>query len=329
MKDALDQVKTVLAGKDYGARLNHYYLTGESIIASDGRMTAAVPFKAPVECVVAGEELEVVAARMPANPALELRTNDETGALTLVVKAGRLRGSIACLPPDSVSFPTPPPEVARIALPGSFVAALKAVRPFIADTSVHAWGLAACVRAGRVLATNNIVLIEGLCPELELPTDAEVLIPCWAVDYILRRKDGLTHMALEDKTAASFFWSDGSWMRTQLMAGAYPPAVDRLLSEMGETPFPIEKAFRGYFQEVVSASSGIITIEPGKITGSKGVAKLECEIDLVGATEALHFNPLFIADMMQVATEWDPSLWPAPIPFRGDGVKGLIVGRKA
>jgi len=317
MKDAVTKIKSALASKDMGAFLNHYLIADGEILATDGRITAGYPSDCGVSALVPGPELEALVGRL----ADDLTVTAQENAIKLA--SGRMHGTIQTLPPDSVVFHRPEGEWRKP--PANFIEALRHARPFIADQSVQQWALCACMRSGAILASNNISLVMVECPGLE--SDVDILLPSRAVDFVLGAKAPLTEYIVNENHAA-FMWEDGLWLRAQLVIGAFPTAASNLLAQQTDTTVAFTKEWKKAYTSVAGISESIITIEPERIVGGKGKARVEHETPMPELAASIHFNPKFLDNVVNVATHWEPSCYPKPIPFRGPGLYGLVMGRQ-
>jgi hypothetical protein len=317
MKAAIDRIKSILATKDFGTHLNHYLFEPGLVLASDGRMVAAVPTDSEFSCLVPGPELEAVLNRF--SDSLTIEHVDGT----LKIKCGRLHGAIQTLPTDQVEFFRPAHP--WIAPPKGLKTALKQARPFIAETAVQAWALCACLHTGGVDATNNMSIIRVACAEL-VPEQA-VLLPSWAIDFVLRVDEDLTGV-IWDPNYAAFRWESGLWFRTQLVQGQFPTQIEALLSSPERATTPVEKDWRKEYQAVAELSENTITINPDSIIGGHGKASVRADI-ATPLPASVIFNPKFLSPVLAAADYWAPEVYPAPVPFRGDGFGGVVMGRRA
>lgn len=317
MKEALDRIKSVLATKDFGTHLNHYLFEPGWALASDGRMVAAIPTGENLNCLVPGPELEAVLKGFESDVAVTQEPD------RLLLRAGRLRGSIATLPVDQVQFFRP--EGAWLDPPEGFVEALKIARPFIAEMAVQPWALCACLRSGAVIATNNISIIQADCPALA--TERDVLLPSWAVDFVIKANEPLTGV-MWDANYAAFRWESGLWFRSQLVEGKFPEQIGNILAHPERAQTSIEKDWRAVYRQVASLSENTIRIGPAELVGGHGKAEVRAEIETAVPVE-VNFNPKFLTPVLEAADFWAPEIYPAPVPFRGEGFSGVVVGRKA
>lgn len=317
MKEAVAAIKAALSSKDLGAFLNHYLISDGELVATDGKITSGYPADYSISALVPGPEFEALVGKL----ADGIVATELDGKIKLA--AERMHGTIQVLPPGTVAFMRPEGEFS--APPEGFVKALRVARNFIADQAVNMWGLCACLRTGAILASNNISLVEVEC--LGLVTERDILIPSPAVDFIIGAKAEMTGM-LTNANHAGFQWADGLWLRTQLVDDVFPANAANLLINKQPTPVAISREWKKGYSAVADISEAIISIHPDKIVGGKGKAVVEYEIATEGLGSEVHFNPKFLDIVMDVAKSWDPQAYPKLVPFRGDGVYGIVVGRQ-
>lgn len=328
MKSTIARIKTVLATKDFGAHLNHYLFEPGLILASDGRMVAAVQTDLKINCLVPGPELEAILNRFPEDVALTLGPappiidpSTKPVPQKLEIKAGRLRGVIETLPIDSVEFYRP--RHPWQSPPKGLLEALRRARPFIAEQAVQSWALTAALSKGYVTSTNNICIIRVDCEELS--PKQEVLLPASAIDFILRAGDDLDGVIFEPDYAG-FRWASGLWFRTKLMDGQFPPTIAKILAEPERAVTKIDPPWLKEYSAVADLSENIISISRTRIVGGYGKAVVEAGIET--DIDEVHFNPKFLTAVLAAAEFWQPSVYPAPVPFRGAGFSGVVLGRR-
>lgn len=316
MKKAVAAIKDALSSKDLGAFLNHYLIADGELVATDGKMTAGYPIDYVVSALVPGPEFESLVGSLEG----EITIAKLDGAIEL--SAGRMRGTIRTIAPENVAFLHPDGEWKMP--PDDFVESLRKAKNFIADQAVNMWGLCACLRTGAILASNNISLVEVECRDLV--TERDILIPRPAVDFIIGAKAALTGY-LTNANHAGFQWADGLWLRTQLVDDVFPANAANLLINKQDTPTIISREWKRAYASVADISEAIVSIYPDKIIGGKGFSVVEYAVE-TPSIELAHFNPKFLDIVMSVAKSWDPQTYPKPVPFRGDGVYGIVVGRQ-
>lgn len=319
MKAALIKVREAMAQKNIIQALTAMLVRDGVIYTSDGRMTAAAPFPHDGPFLVPGEEFSALVERM-ADDAL-LTVHDDS----VVLRSGRTRGTVRTLPLADRLFVAP--EAPWATPPPGLLAAFTKVRPFISDNATQPWALCVNLVQGGMVATTNIALIFVALPEL-LPPD-NTLLPCWAIDFVLKRREALVGWILEP-TYIAFKWEDGSWLRTQLINGAFPDTIARMLGTLPAADVFITPEWRAAWGVVAELADDWVEVTDTVIKGKRG---LNTDIEQQAVLPALEGHPTawtlrYTNPVIAVATHWSPINYPAPVSFIGDGVRGLIVGRQ-
>lgn len=343
MQQIIKWVAEARPDKDIGPAMTYYQIRGGLVRASNGTLTAAHPWvDDDSEFLVSGIEFEKVLARMEgSDPTV---TVDPEKA-TVTVRSGRFHATIGTLPVDSWAYPGVDDAEWRD-IPQGFLAILRSLRAFISDNPAQAWAGCVALEDGNCYATNNIALAGMACDV----GDVQALLPSHAIDFILRREEGLDQWAWTDNYVA-FRWASGAWMRSQLVIGKFPERAASLVREAYalEPTQEITDEFREAFADVSALAEDTVRIfsdrMESKFKQSMVVAPAECEVPpgtveeytdpktskkkkrTVGGGVSV-WGAQYLAPVISQATRWSPSTWPKPCPFRGDNVAGFIVGRK-
>jgi len=321
MKDLIKWLNDALDSKDLVQNMTYYSITGNMIKATDGRITAAHPWPYKGEFLVPGKEFEKVLDRMPDTPTIEITDTH------VRLRSGRYRGTIQTLPLNAWDYPGVDASEWR-PLPEGLLDALADLRPFVSDNAKHTWSLSIALENGWSYATNNIAIACVECPQLG---NIEALLPVWAVDFVLKRTEGLVEWAWSDSYVA-FRWSNGAWMRSQLIVGKFPERAASLVRESQlEIPSQaISPEFREAFKPLAELAEDTIAIYNNRIESTFGKAQLVSDIDCEVPTDATCsvWGARFLLPVILTADRWSPSTWPRPTPFRGKKVSGYVVGRR-
>lgn len=323
MHDTIKWVSEALAAKDVGPAMTHYRVADGEISASDGRITAGHPWPSKRDkFLVSGVEFEKILERMG---------DDEpkitAGADSVVVKSGRLNGTIRTLPVKDWMYPGVEGAKWR-PLPGGFIDVLKSLRPFVnTDPGAQAWSGCIALENDGCYATNNIAVAGAVCRIGKM----SALLPSYAVDFVLRRTEEIDKWAHTENFIA-FKWKSGAWMRSQLVIGKFTEqAAVMVMSAFKLKPTQaITDDFRAAFADVAGLSDDTIRIYKDRLESnfkrSVVTATAKCEVPKAGGCSI--WSAAFLAPVISQATHWQPSKWPEHAPFRGDNVAGFIVGRK-
>ena len=322
MREAARKVRSALSKQDLSPNLTHFLVHDGCIAASNGRMVAATPFPSAESFLVPGEEFVTLIERLDGD--IKITLTDSRVSFS----AGKMRGSLATLPLDLMYYQIPDKSL-WLPAPTNFLVALKLVRPFISDNATRPWSLCASLQDGRILASNNIALVEAACPGL---TGSGALLPCWAVDYVLSHPSDLKAVQFHP-TFACFMWQDSSWMRTSLVEDGFPGRAVEMLSNITTPDFAITSEWSSAYNKIAGLSEGRITITPEKIIGERekdNGAQFVVEYDVPSASPAggiSYWNPKFLTPVIECATHWDIAAWPNAAGFVGEGIRGVISGR--
>lgn len=318
MKEALAWVRDAIATKDIATALNHYLVDQGIIYAADGRMTAAHPFPHDGTFCVSGPEFDALLGRMDAAPKIEVGQ----GAIT--AKLGRMRGTIKTIDPRDWTYATVPDPWHP--LPLGLLEGLRKLRPFISDNAVHSFAMCVLAKDDALYATTNVSLARCLCPGLN---GVAAMVPYWAVDFILKREEGLVEWAHGDGYLG-FRWSNGAWMRTQLVADRFPDTAITMLDGLPQPTVEITLEWRAAFDHAKALLDETIVFKPDHMTGVNRNMAVHVEASTPAPQGAEHsaWTLRYLAPVVECATHWQPDAWPNPSPFVGPGIVGLVAGRR-
>lgn len=324
--------------KEVGVGMSFYIVRDGEIRATDGKMTASYPWPNDDVFLVSGTEFERVLARMGEDVAIDAAFTADS----ITVSSDRFTATIGTLPPDVWGYHGVE-DAAWREVPDNFIAVLKSLRAFISDNPAQSWAGCVAIDHGNCYATNNIALAGAACDV----GDAQALLPASAIDFVLRRVEGLVSWHRSDNYIA-FRWESGAWMRVQCVEGKFPERAAGMVREAYdvEPTQEITDEFREAFADVAGLAEDTIKIFSDRLESrfKKSIVVANCECEVPPDTESWDaasqknkpvaggcsiWGAAFLAPVISQATHWSPSLWPKPAPFRGEAVAGFIVGRKA
>jgi hypothetical protein len=321
MKQSLKWITDAISTKDITHGMSHYKIAERQIRATNGRLIAAHPWPADGSFVVPGDEFEKLVGRMPEEPTIKINDN------SITVRAGRYHGTINTLAPEAWIQPGVD-EAEWKKLPPRLLLVLRALRPFVSDNAMQPWADCIALENNWSYATNNIALAGAPCPGLG---KIMALLPSWAVDFILTREEGITDWAWTANYVA-FRWQNNAWLRSTLVIGQFPErAAELVRSSLDEKPSQeISDDFRKAFNSVAHMAEDTIELYADKIVArfkqAEVIAEIECEVP--DGCKCSIWGATYLVPAINAATHWQPSLWPKPVPFKGDMVSGYVVGRR-
>lgn len=317
----LEQLKFVagaVAKKDLLPAMTHFVIEGGFARSFNGTLAICSPIPIDINCKP--KALTMVKAIAQCK---ETATMAMTPAGRLSIKSGKFRALIECVEESAVHVL---PEGDFIDINGqAIVDTFKVLEPFIGDDASRPWSNGVLFQGASAFATCNVVLVERW---LGVNFPRNVVIPLAAVREVLRVGEPPTHAQCTDKSF-TFHYSDGRWIRTQLLDHTAWPDLNRILTRDAK-PVPLAE---GMFD-------GLATIKP--------FADKEQRVYFNGATMATHtteeegarmevegmdMTGVYAIDMLQllqgVAKTADFTAYPGPCAFFGDLIRGVIIGRKA
>lgn len=326
MREAYNWTKEAMSGKGLQP-LQQFYLVKDGMITmTDGRMTASHPFPYDQTFCAAGEPTEKLLNRLPEPITIAVEEDHA------VFRHKRLSGKIRTASAEDWEQLIRRPDAAKLPLPSRLLHGLRQLRPFISDNASRQWALCVLAANDTLYATNNIAV--AAAPEIDLD-DVRALIPNWAVDFVIAREEGLTHWS-HGEGYLCFHWANGAWMRTQLVVDEFPTTVEEIIGRGGWAEHELTDDWREAYDHIASLSANVITLYSDRMTGfnneKEGEATMAVTVEasspVPDGQEYSRWDPRYLAPVMQVATHFDPQKYPNPCPFRGDGVVGVVVGRR-
>ncbi len=166
-------------------------------------------------------------------------------------------------------------------------------------------------------------------PTLSVNNEGELIMKSGR--FVLDRADELKDWSWNENHVA-FRWGTKAWMRSQLILGQFPEKAATMVrdSAKAKTTQKIDDAFRAAIVRVGElAEGGPVSIYANKVEARMPKALVEdatikCEIPKDAKCSI--FGGKYLLPVIAVADSWSPSMWPAPVPFRGKVISGYIAG---
>lgn len=312
--NVLQFVKGAVAKKDFTPALTHFRIVDNKIQGFNG----IVGLCAPIDL-----DLDVTPLAVPFIKAIQACKSTVSMHLTpagkLAIKSGKFKSFIPC---TTEIFPEIPPEGEMIKLDEDFLDVIKKLNPFIAEDASRPWarGILFCNQSAFV--TNNIVLMECW---LGYSFPEPVNIPKECVREMLRLKESPTHMQL-GKTTVTFHYEGDRWLRSNLCSLAWPNIASILDAEANPQPLP--EGFFDIIEELVPFvnESNSVYLDGTRITTDLN-EEFGTSFDIAVHEEGC-FNAKAMVSLSQIATRMDLTMYPKPLVFTGDKVRGVIIGRR-
>lgn len=136
----------------------------------------------------------------------------------LMVRGKARRSRIGLSDPKSYPQVSPTPKTNHTA-PG-VSALLKSLQPFVATDASKVWATGICLKEGYAYATNNVILCRVPFPTV-LPES--VIIPSACFDAVTDKGEPCDMGVAKD--SVTFYYEDGTWIKTLLLNMDWPTEV--------------------------------------------------------------------------------------------------------
>lgn len=332
-------VQGAVAKKDFLPAMTHFAIENGTVRAYNGTLALCAPIPFDIDCKPKAAPL-VHAIRNCTDNAPPVLSMTPTGRLS--IKSGKFRAYIECVQEETPHV-KPEGEIVRLDIEaekqyddmGNEVAppltlgdillkALRTIHPFIGEDASRPWCNGVLLRDQSAFATNNVTLVEYW---IGMKMPIVVNVPRVAINEMLRINEAPTH-AQVTPNSLTFHYSDGRWVRTQLLDVQWPDVYKILSAETN--PFPIDKQI----------FEGLQTLKPfadklNRVFIKAGVMSTHTE-PTEGAAftleDSAEFEGIYSIDMLSlldgVATHIDWTTYPKPCMFYGDRLRGALVGMR-
>ena len=318
MKDALNFIKGAVSSKDFVPALKHVHIANGRIQSFNGSLALSSPIDFDKTICPKGKEF--------------IRAIDScTEPQISITKAGRLKvqdGSFKVFidSEDEKSFPVVEPEGEIFDCVTDLTLMLKSLLPFTGTDASKPWAMGVLIRQGYAYATNNVMLA---CFKNPLGISKNLIIPKPAIDELLRIKQPVRRIQTTDN-AIVFHFDDERWLRSNLVADNGPDFLP-IFQKFDFTPTALSKIPDDLSERILKLKPFTDKKNPLLIFRQDGIFTALGE---AGASDSEYPFPLSVfrieavEKVLEVATCWNLSTYPAPCPFMGDNVTGVMIGTR-
>lgn len=322
MYKQLKFVQGAVAKKDFLPAMTHFAIENRTVRSYNGSLALCAPIELDITCKPkAASFVQAIAnCKDGDTPVLAM-----TAAGRLSIKSGSFKAFIECVIEEET--PHVLPEGERVDFNGAAVLkALEIIQNFIGEDASRPWCNGVLLRGECAYATNNVSVIEYW---IGANMPITVNIPKVAVLEMLRINEPPTH-AQVTPTSMTFHYSDGRWIRTQLLGLEWPdltPILNRTA-----TPLPVDDRLfvgLGMLKPFVD-KSGRVFIENHVMSTTPEMTQ--------GAHYDLPHDPVFLFEgvyniqtlmlLEKIAQTVDLTAYPQPCLFFGDNLRGAIIGMR-
>lgn len=308
-------VQGAVSRKDLLPEMTHFSIVDGRITSYNGVLALSSPIDFGIDCYPKAEALIKAIASCT-----DVTTLSMTPAGRLRVESGKFRSFVPCLVDVSYDIT---PEGEEVGLDGeAFLKGLKIVARFIGNDASRPWSNGVLLKDQSFFATNNVSLVQYW---LGINFPSVVNIPMAAVREVLRINRAPTHVQLTDRSI-TFHYESGEWIRSQLLATDWP-TFSHLL-DVPSNPVPIEDELFTAIRVLKGSEDELrrIYIKENQFYTHKEINESgACYTADISMPEGC-FSGTVLELLEGVGEVADFTKWPAPIPFFGPNLRGVLMG---
>lgn len=314
MLKELKFVQGAVAKKDFLPAMTHFRIEDGHVRAYNGALALSSPLPFDINCNPKADQLVRAISNCDETVTLSM-----TAGNRLKVQSGAFKAFVDCVDGET---PHVMPEGDVIELDGEqFLAAVKTLYPFIGEDASRPWTNGILFKEMSAYATNNVCVVEYW---IGTPVPFVVNIPRAALKEVLRIDEAPTHAQI-DHNSMTFHYTDGRWIRTQLLETTWPDLTKIL--DVPSNPEPIDERI---FEGIDTLRN--MADKVGRLYIKDGCLRTSLDEHTGGSYElpGLNFEGCYQVSMISllkgVVTRADFKRYPEPCMFFGDRVRGAIVG---
>lgn len=314
-------VAGAVAKKDFLPAMTHFVIEDGFIRSFNGTLALCSPIPFEINCKPKAVTLVKAIERCNETASITM-----TAGGKLSIKSGTFRALVECVE-ESPLHVQPEGEVLQID-GQTILDSFRQLEEFIGEDASRPWATGILLKGQSAYATCNVILVERW---MGVPFPITVVIPLSAVREVLRVGEAPTHAQYTDKSF-TFHYSDGRWIRTQLLDKEAWPDIETIFAKVGQgNCMPMDERLFDALTYVnpFTDKEGRVYFTPGYVSTHLDEAETGAKIDIDG----FNASGIYAIDMLKrlkgVVTHIDWSPYPAPCPFYGKMLRGMIIGRRA
>lgn len=316
MFEAVSFVNRAVTKKSADQEGGNFVIRNNVIYASNGVFTMAAPVALPIDCKPKASTFYAIVKSANDANVTPAYTITPTGKLS--VKAGKLKALIECSVTHTDDYR---PEGIDHEIDGAaFMEAISTLEPFMGDNPNPSmqWANGMLLGGDAIRATCNTIAVRY---DIALGFKHFIVIPAVAVKELLKIKRtpvGIRYCA----KSITFFYGNGYWFKTRTMENKFPNfenvlEVDCTLQDVPEGFFDGLRQLKPFcdeqFMSIGFNKDGLTTAN-----GADYIMSLPVDYGL--------YNYQLLALLEKVVDKIDFSLYPKPVIFTGNNLKGCLVG---
>lgn len=242
----------------------------------------------------------------------------QLSANTLSVKSDKFKALIPCVGFDELELPQPDPQIA--AIDDRIKAAFEAVACLATDGAPNAVHAALLLQSGTAVATNGFALLE-YWHGIDLPPG--MLIPKASAVAVAKAGKSLTGFGYSG-ASATFWFEDGSFIKTQLFGERYPHYGQILNVETNPWPLP-DEFFKAVHAVESFSKNGIVYFDNGFMSSREDEAEATT-YKVEGLPEGMGFQAKYLTTLEHAFKTAHFDKESNKVFFFGDSVRGVLMG---
>lgn len=291
----------------------HSMISGNWAAASNGVLTVATKIEEDLNaCPHTGQLIDALS-----KVGGDLSLTQLPNALSIV--SGALKAVVSCVEFVEVQITAPDEQCAVI--DDRIKAAFDAVAGLATDGAQHAYLAAVLLQGGSAVATNGAALLE-YWHGIDLPPG--LLIPKASAVAIAKTSKTLTGFGFSP-SSATFWFEDGSFMKTQLFGEQYPH-YRGILEADGLNPWPLPDEFFKAVRAIESFSrNGIVYFKNGVLSSNEREEEAST-YKIEGLPEGMGFNAKYLLAVEHAFKNVHFDEEANKAYFFSEGIRGVLMG---
>lgn len=234
------------------------------------------------------------------------------------IKAGRFKAVVPCIDPTTLLNPMPDNPVAII--DGRLKEALSVIEPIKTPNPQRVIEASFLLNGQTVIATDGKIILE-YWHGIDLPPN--VAIPKALIPAIINHSKNLSHFGFST-SSATFYFEDGSWIKTQLYAEKWPN-TDHILNKPSEAlPVPVD-FFVGLNAVKDFSENGTVHFDNGAIKSHRDEGK-GAIYEVPGLIKGPVFSHKYLSMLKDIALQIDYETNDKMLYFFGKNCRGAVMG---
>lgn len=322
MLKELKFVQGAVGKKDLLPAMTHFRIQNGHVRSYNGTLAISSPIPFDIDCTPNAAAMVKAIGQCEETIVLSM-----TPAGKLRISSGRFRAFVENVKDESFH---PLPEGAPLAFDGDeLFNALKLVYPFIGNDASRPWTNGVLLNGQSAYATNNTCLVEYW---LGTPFPHQINIPRAAIKEMLRVDEPPTHAQIANNSI-TFHYTDGRWIRTQLLGLEWPLGLIERMLNVPNAPVTVPPELFTAIDKLKAMSDGSnrIYIDHGLLTTHENGASEEVggSFEVDGLEFQGCYNIAMFSLLSHVVTHADFTKYPEPALFFGGKLRGAIIGMRS